>query len=264
MFLKNYTPAKKPIFLVLAFALIASVLTGCAGQKLGQKITTVKYYPECYRPIGDLRRQAEEANKATAAGAVIGAISGAATAYFTSGGNKADIVKGAITGGLTGAGLGYLISDEVQAMDQAERFRTYMQVMEMDASNMKQAVAAAKIADSCYNKQNTNLMKNFKAKRISEAEASERLKEITDGTTEARTILRNYADTSVQLANDYDRVITMEKSRPDRAPNRMINQVTTKKAAIVKETRNYSKVDAALDKTLLRCQENRAIIGSGT
>ncbi|MDR2142043.1 MAG: hypothetical protein LBR11_09695 [Deltaproteobacteria bacterium] len=201
MFFKNFTLLKKPIFLALAFALIASVLTGCADQKLGQKITTVNYYPECYRPIGDLRRQSEEANMVTAAGTVIGAISG----------------------GLTGAGVGYLISDEVQAMEQAERLRTYTRVMEIDASDIKPAMAAVKIANSCYSKRHTNLMKNFKAKRITEAEAIERLKEISDGTTETATILRNYADASVQLANDQDRVSTMEKSRPDRAPNSMIN-----------------------------------------
>ncbi|MDR0549762.1 MAG: hypothetical protein LBI10_10200 [Deltaproteobacteria bacterium] len=240
MIAKILAVAKNQLAFVVGLAVLTSLVTGCAGQKLGKQTVVVKHYPECYRPINDLREAAKKVNQATAAGAIFGAITGAAIAYTSSGGNRADVVKGAVGGALTGAGLGYLISSEVQAMDQAERFRTYVQAMDMDIGNMKQAVAAAKITNGCYKKQYAALTKNYKAGRIPEAEMTERLKEIQDGTNDAITILNNYSEGATTAANTYDQVIAMERERPDRASTALISNLSKKKASQVQTARTIA------------------------
>ncbi|MDR1607981.1 MAG: hypothetical protein LBT38_06195 [Deltaproteobacteria bacterium] len=245
MISKILTTAKKQVAFLLAIALTATLVSGCAGQKLGKQTVVVKHYPECYRPISDLREAAKKVNQATAASAIFGAISGAAIAYGT-GGSKADIAKAAVAGGLTGAGLGYLISSEVQAMDQAERFRTYYQAMDMDISSMKQAVAAAKITSNCYKKQYQLMTKNYKAGRMDQAEMYERLNEIRNGTNDATTILRNYSETSQQLASTFDQVESMERDRPDRASANLIRGVTQKRTNFEREVKNSETLTSAM------------------
>ncbi|MDR1871418.1 MAG: hypothetical protein LBS60_05740 [Deltaproteobacteria bacterium] len=230
MYLKIFSQTRSKIVWTLSFLVAVSLLSGCAGQKLGKQTVVVKHYPECYRPIDDLRQAAKKVNQATAAGAILGAITGAAAGYMESG-NRTGAIKGAVAGGLAGAGLGYLISSEVQAMNQAERFRTYLQVMDQDVGNMKQAVAAAKIANACYNKQYKTLAKNYKAGKIPQEEMNERLNEIKNGSNDAYTILRNYSDNSMTASQTYDQVINMERERPDKPSPAYIRQITQKKSA---------------------------------
>ncbi|MDR2422996.1 MAG: hypothetical protein LBE01_06415 [Deltaproteobacteria bacterium] len=259
MISKIMSLAKKQLALTMGIVLAATVLSGCAGQKLGKQTVVVKHYPQCYRPIGDLREAAKKVNQATAAGAIFGAITGAAIAYSQSGGNKAEIAKGAIAGGLSGAGLGYLISSEVQAMDQAERFRTYIQAMDMDVGNLKQAVAAAKMANNCYDKEYKLLAKNAKAGRVPQPELAERVKEIQDGSNDAMTILKNYSDGSEQAASTYDQVIAMERDRPDKASNTLIRSVTQKKTQHAAQIKDAAKTHDLLARNVERYQSLRDI-----
>jgi hypothetical protein len=260
MISKILSLTRKPLAMALAVVVAAVFASGCAGQKLGKQTVVVKYYPECYRPINDLREAAKKVNQATAAGAIFGAITGAAVAYAESGGNKASIAKGAIAGGLSGAGLGYLISSEVQAMDQVQRFQTYAQAMDMDLGNMKQAVAAAKITNACYDKQYKALVKNVKSGRIPPEEMSERLQEIRDGSNDAYTVLRNYSDGASQTAQTYDQVIAMERERPDRATPQRIRAVTQKKAAFDQQVKSSTSMTAQLEKNLQRYNDSTDII----
>ncbi|MDR1577330.1 MAG: hypothetical protein LBT86_03730 [Deltaproteobacteria bacterium] len=246
MILKILEIAKSQMALILAIALTATLASGCAGQKLGKQTVVVKHYPQCYRPVSDLRKRAEAINKATATSAVVGALTGAAIGYMQGGGKKSDIVKGALSGGLAGAGLGYLISSEVQAMDHAQRFQTYYKAMDMDIGNMKQAVAAAKITAGCYKKEYQNLSRNYKSGRLSDAEMYERLQEIKDGTNDAYKILQNYSEGSSQMASTFDQVIEMESDRPDRASASLIRSVHRKKASYEAEVKSASKMESTL------------------
>jgi uncharacterized membrane protein len=250
MFSDYYKFSKNPVLMFLTVLLVASFLTGCAGQKLGKQTVTVKHYPECYRPITDMRKSAEAVNKATAAGAALGAIAGAAIGYARTGDSKGAI-KGAIVGGLTGAGLGYLVSSEVQSMEQADRFRTYFQAMDMDISNLKQAVAAARIASNCYDKQYQQLAKNYKSGRIGKEEMRERLLEIQQGTNDAYTILKNYSDMAPDVFKTYDEVVQLERTRPDRAASSMVSSLTRKRTEFNTTNKSVSSQLAVMDRRKL-------------
>ncbi|MDR1394598.1 MAG: hypothetical protein LBK52_00305 [Deltaproteobacteria bacterium] len=247
MLSKIYDLAGKQAFWAVSLVIIASLLGGCAGAKLGKQTVVVKHYPECYQPITDMRRAAEAVNKATATGAILGAITGAAIGYAESGHSRGAI-KGAVAGGLAGAGLGYLVSSEVQSMEQADRFRTYFQAMDTDISNLQQAVAAARIASNCYDKQYQQLSRNYKAGRISREEMLERLNEIRSGSNDAMTILRNYNDQAANVANVYDELTRMERDRPDRAAASYINSIGKKKTSYNTQTRSAGNLISLMQK----------------
>ncbi|MDR1086405.1 MAG: hypothetical protein LBP22_16495 [Deltaproteobacteria bacterium] len=247
MFATFISLTQKKLISALAVLVAAALLTGCAGQKLGKQTVTVKHYPECYRPISDLRKSAEAVNKATAAGAVLGAIAGAAIGYAESGNSRGAVI-GAISGGLAGAGLGYLISNEVQSQAMADRFRTYFEAMDMDTANLKQAVAAARIASNCYDKQYQQLNRDYQRGRIGKPEMLERLTEIRQGSEDAYTILKNYADASANTAKTYDELIRIERTRPDRASQAMINTITRKKVAYNTQARTLDSSIALLER----------------
>jgi uncharacterized protein YcfJ len=224
-----------------------ALASGCAGQKLGKQTVKVKHYPDCYQPITDMRNNATKLNhdviKGAVAGAVVGALIGA-----LKGGDAKGAAIGALAGAAVGAATAYLISETVQSKQQAERLKIYNQSLDLDISNLKQAVAAARIADNCYYKQYQQLERDYKAGRVSKAEMLEKLEEIKAGTSDAITILENYRDSTADNQKTYDAILAMETKRDtDRISSSAQSNFKRKKAAQAAEGKSTSNFIAHLD-----------------
>ncbi len=92
---------RKLLVVLLCFMLGVS---GCAS-KYGEQITTVKYYPDCYAPIAELRKSEKNVGNKVIGGAMVGALAGALIGAATTGrasGALAGAAIGAAAGGLTG------------------------------------------------------------------------------------------------------------------------------------------------------------------
>ncbi len=117
---------KKNAFLPALAALLVSaalLLPGCASQ-YGEKITKVNHYPQCYKPIEDLRNEENAVAKSTAAGAATGAVTGAIAGGIATGSWKG-AVAGAAVGGAAGAVAGNAYGKAQQAKRDAAFFAEY-------------------------------------------------------------------------------------------------------------------------------------------
>jgi len=163
---------------------------GCAS-KYGTKTVNVKYYPDCYQPIDQLRKDEDDLRRNTAAGAVMGGFLGAAIGYHKDGGKGA--VIGAAAGAFAGGMSAYLLTDQIQQKNQAERFAAYSQALGQDIKGLENAVAAARLVNKCYENSYKTLSKQYKAGQTSKAEMTDRLKELRDGTNDANNVLAKFA-----------------------------------------------------------------------
>ncbi|MDR1394599.1 MAG: hypothetical protein LBK52_00310 [Deltaproteobacteria bacterium] len=264
MLSKINKPAFRRAVWLMAAAVSVLLFSGCAGQKLGPKTVVVKHYPQCYQSIDVLRKRAEEANKSMAATAIFEGLTNAAEAYIRSGGNTSHALKEGGKGALNAIGLGQLVSSEVQSMAPVERFQTYFQAMDRDTTNLKEAVAAAKKASTCYDQQYKLLARNYKAGRISEAEKDERLKEIRAGSNDAMTILRNYSSLASNAVKTYDELLRMERDRPDRAKSTYLSTIGRKKSSYSVQTKSANDLIAVMEKrTLAYDKLEGSITGQG-
>jgi hypothetical protein len=215
-----------------AVAAMAAVtlLAGCAGSKLGAQTVKVQYYPDCYQPISDLRRDADEMNANVAKGAVGGALLGAIGGLIAGGGDWRYAVAGAAIGAVAGATVSYLVTDDIQTKNQAERFATYKETMDVDYKNLEAAVAAARIAQQCYKREYTKVEKAYSpaGSTMPKEEMIARVTEIRDGSNDAITILTNYSDTAAANIETYDQVVQVERTRKaDRPAASRVRTVTT-------------------------------------
>ncbi|MDR3154492.1 MAG: hypothetical protein LBW85_09575, partial [Deltaproteobacteria bacterium] len=214
------------------------IVTGCAGQKLGKQTVVVKHYPTCYQPVTDMRRNAEQLNESVMKGAVGGAVTGAIAGLITGGGDWRHIAAGAAIGAISGATVSYLVTSETQSKAQAERFAMYTQTIDVDYRNLDQAVAAARITAQCYKQEYKKVERDFKAGRMSKEEMLERVAEIRDGSKDAATILRNYNDVAVANIQTYDEIVKAETTRTADRPSQSTMRRVTTKVATVKKTQS--------------------------
>jgi uncharacterized protein YceK len=169
------------------FLLMGILLSGCASQ-YGQQITSIKYYPECYQPIQDLR-SAEKQFATTVAGSVVaGALIGAIIGGVATG-DVRGAAAGAVVGGAAGGLAGYALAKQRQIKDDNQRLASYLQDIDGDITGLDRVTAAAQVARKCYDTQFAQAIAAFKEGRMSRAELTERVTEINNGSTEASRIL---------------------------------------------------------------------------
>lgn len=218
--------SSRKILAVAVMALFLPLAAGCTSAKHGKQITRVNYYPNCYQPIADLRKDDSNKTRNTVAGGVLGAAVGAAVGYMATGETKGALV-GAAVGGVAGAASGYLISADIQKKSRAERFAAYNSAMDRDLRGMEFAVAAARSSSDCYEKSFKAAQKQYQAKQISKEEFLKRVEEIRSGTTEANNILRAYSAEVEKNQVVYQDVMANEA----RAENRSVPKPKKKAAS---------------------------------
>jgi outer membrane lipoprotein SlyB len=174
---------------ILALGLTVSAAS-CAS-KYGSQTVQVKHYSDCYAPIAQLRKDEATKTSNTVAGAVAGTLIGAVIGYSQDGGRGA--VIGGVSGAIIGGSAAYLITDQIQKKNQAERFAAYSAALEADIQGLSNAVAAAKLVNKCYENSYNTLKRQYKAGQIGKEEMTVRLKELRDGTNDANVVLAKFA-----------------------------------------------------------------------
>jgi uncharacterized protein YcfJ len=223
---------------VAASVILLMAAAGCAGQGLGKQTVVVKHYPQCYEPITTLRQEAKEMNANVAKGAVGGAVAGALAGALT--GKKENILIGAAAGAVVGATVGYIATSELQAKDRATRFATYQKYMDDDYSQLDKAVSSSRVAINCYSDAYKKLTSDYKAGAMPKEEMHERVREIRDGTADAREILVYFRDASANNLQVYADVQRDERARP--ADKGSASQFGAYNRSVAK---NKAKVDEA-------------------
>ncbi|MDR1050278.1 MAG: hypothetical protein LBP95_04200 [Deltaproteobacteria bacterium] len=248
---------KGTVFPIIMAFLAASMLlaAGCGAGKLGQRVTKVEHYPNCYKPIDDLRRDAEQLKKNVLIGAGVGAAAGAAVGAAV-GGDLKSILIGAAIGAVSGAVGTYLVSDSVQEKAAQERLKAYNSTIDAETKNLQTAVQAAGMASNCYNKAYDALKADYQKSKITKDDMLARLKEIRDGNSEALTIMRNYRADATKYQQTFAEVVRQEQARPsDKLSRNQVNQVKRRAAA-------YDKVATDTDQRIARLSRQNEIINS--
>ncbi len=111
--------------------------------------------------------------------------------------------------------------------------------MVADVASMGRVVAAAKVADKCYNDEFQAVLAEFKAGRMTKAEAQERYKEIRAGLQEVSFVLNKCYDDMGKKDAEYQAALTEEYTK---APAKM---PTVKKAKKKKATPASEMTDKA-------------------
>lgn len=172
---------------IIHIVLVTFLVSGCASQ-YGQQITTVKYCPECYQSIQDLRNAEKQFNTTVAGSVVAGAVLGAVIGGIATG-KPQGALAGAVAGGLAGGLAGYALAKQQKIKDDNQRLASYLQDMDGDISGIDRVAAAAQVARKCYDNQFQMALAAFKEGRMNRAELDDRYKEIKSGTMEANQIL---------------------------------------------------------------------------
>jgi uncharacterized protein YcfJ len=233
--------------------LLAFFAVGCGARGLGKQTVVVKHYPQCYEPISTLREEAKQLSARIAQGAVGGALAGALAGALT--GKTENILIGAAAGAVVGASVAYIVTSEVQAKNQEERFATYAQYMDEDYSTLNKAVSSARITANCYSNAYKQLEKDYKAGKMSKEEMKERVTEIRDGTVDAKEILQYYKDASVANIKQFEEVQKAEVARTVDKPNASRTRSYGQKLDKNKEVVTQAEVtDQILDTVLVQSE----------
>lgn len=200
--------------LLLFFCML--ITAGCQSQ-YGAQQTAVHYYPQCYRPVQDLRADENTTANATAGGAAAGAVGGALLGLLLTG--KAEgALAGAVAGGAVGAVGGNAYGkNKAQEQDQ-QKLQGYLAQLGDEAGAMNRASAAARVATKCYNTQFTTAAQDFKKGRISRADFEKRYAEIRSGLQETAFILRTKAENIGANDADFNRALAVETTAPAKSP----------------------------------------------
>ncbi|MDR1578080.1 MAG: hypothetical protein LBT86_07635 [Deltaproteobacteria bacterium] len=224
MIIKILEIVKSQMALFLAIALTTTLASSCAGRKTLPKLMVVKHYPACYRHLDDLRKVDEEIKKDLAyADERMNILK--PIIYAQSDDDKAEALKRAVKRGLTRNVLFLLVTSQVQAMEQNQRFQLYYYVIDTHSDKMEKAAVKVKNSSYCYQIEHKNMAKNYKAGRFGEAEMNERLTEIKGGTSEAQAIIQYYYEGTAMESRTIDELINRENNRPDKANPQYLNQL---------------------------------------
>ncbi len=231
--------------MILIFSFI---LTGCAS-KYGQQTTEVSYYPACYKPVSDLRRDEASVNDSTAGGAVIGALLGALVGGLSTG--KAEgAVFGAAAGGAVGAVSGNVYGTSKAKQRDQEFYREYAGQLDAETIQMSRANAAAKVAAQCYDKEFKKAVAAARAGNISKIELTNRYDEIRSGLEETSRIL-NVTYNNMQAKDaEYTRVMAEETKVYDpvyakNQPKQSTAAVAQRQTEVKKATQSTKKWQAS-------------------
>lgn len=211
---------KRPLLTALV-CLLVSVLTlsGCAS-KYGEQITEVNHYPQCYKPIADLREDENAVAKSTAAGAVGGALLGATIGYLVTG-KASGAAAGAVAGGVAGGVAGNVYGKNQQQKRDAQFLARYAQALDADTSSMTRATAAAQVASKCYNEEFRKVADDYRNRRITRKEFDERYKEIRAGLQEISYVLTMRYDDMTQKDQEYQAALLEDYTKaPAKAPKK--------------------------------------------
>lgn len=197
--------------LLAAFALICFMATGCTS-KYGPQLTTVNYYPQCYQPISELRKDENSAGKSAAVGAGVGVLLGALIGGLATGKAEGALV-GAAAGGATGAVAGHAYGKNQQDKNDQQKVNAYLQQLDGESSSMDRATAAAKVSTQCYDRQFKQAAADFKSGQITRQDFSDRYAEIRTGLEETSRILRLTADRMAEKDDQYQQVLAAEQEQ---------------------------------------------------
>lgn len=237
---------------VSIFALIFVFLltTGCASKIAMPKINA-EYYPQCYAPFKQLAESQDRLQKRTlgitAAGAIAGAVGGAAIGLITSGDWKRALI-GAVAGGISGGLTGYTIAKIHEIKDQQKRMAAYQVSMKADLINATDVEIAALQSLKCYVQEFQQLQKNYAAKLITKEEFTKRYAEIRTGITEIGRITSDSHTMLVQRDAEFRTALygeggiqeplpTVEQRRAAAAQKQHALQAKTAKKTVSKKRR---------------------------
>lgn len=212
----------------VATALLCGLLTaavplgGCAS-KYGTQTTAVNHYPDCYRPIQELRQAEYRPQKTAAGGALVGAGLGALIGYLATGKGSGAAV-GAATGAVVGGAAGGIYGSENQKSDDANMLAQYNTQLDGNITEVNRATAAAKVARQCYERQFTVAANEYKTGRLSREQFNSRYQEVTSGLQEAANILGDANRSSAAVYAEYNRSLEEETARVSRSGSQSSEQ----------------------------------------
>ncbi len=200
--------SKKTSIACILIITISFISTGCAS-KYGAQTTQVAYYPACYAPIEQLRRDETSVNDSTTTGALAGALLGALIGGLSTG--KAEgALAGAAVGGVTGGVAGHMYGTSKAEERDQEFYRQYAGQLDAETAQMSRANASAKISAQCYDKEFKKVVADAKAGTISKIELTNRYEEIRSGLEETSRILKVTYNNMNEKDAQYNAVMTEE------------------------------------------------------
>ena len=220
------------MFLILGLITVAS---GCAS-KYGKQTVDVKYYPDCYKPISEMRKEESRRAANTVAGAIVGGLAGAAIGH-QQGGTEGAII-GAVGGALIGATAANLLTEEFQKKERNERLVAYSQALDQDIQGLDAAVASAKLVNACYANSYKILKAEYQAHKIGKDEMAVRLKELRDGTKDANLVLAKFASGIEENQQYYADIQRVEIQKG--TSSKQLAGVTTKTKQIEQRNKDLS------------------------
>jgi hypothetical protein len=229
------------------FLLPALSLSGCAS-KYGEQTTQVRYYPDCYSPINDLRASEFAVVKSAGAGAAIGAVLGALIGYAATG-KASGAAAGAALGGTAGGGAGAAYGSHKSSQEERAALDEYNARLDGNIREIDRASAAAKVARQCYSRQFTTAASEFKAGHISKDQFNDRYLEVVQGLEETANILGDAGKNGTLLADEYNRALNGRRDagagKPARAEHRASGQTREQATANTKAAAMRSSIAAA-------------------
>lgn len=196
------------VFCVVLLAAALVLPAGCAS-KYGDQMTKVNYYPQCYKPVQQLREDENTVARSTATGAIGGGLLGALI-----GGLATGDVKGALAGAAAGAAAGGVAGNiygkNRQRQNDQQLLAAYNQQLGADAAAMDRQTAAANLAIQCYNHEFDRIVADYKDGKITKQELQDRYSEIRSGLQETSYVLNQRYDSMVRKDAEYQRVLDTE------------------------------------------------------
>lgn len=236
--------------LVLLFVL---TLTGCGKSQYGEQKTTVNYYPQCYTPVAELRKDEHSVAKSTAAGAAGGALLGALIGGLATGKVEGALV-GAVAGGAAGA-VGGNVYGKSQAKKRDDQYKAaYAEQLGSEAQAMDRATAAATVAMQCYDKEFKTAIAQYKSGAITRIELDDRYKEIRSGLEETSFILKSTVDSMAERDAEYQKALAEDFTtvQPKKRQTTQVHQ----QASNWKESRdNLVRTQAELESRLVAYEQ---------
>lgn len=184
------TSARFALYLATASSVL---ITGCASTAPTSKVaasTQAQYYPSCYEPVSHLRSTEGSVQRSAITGAVAGGLIGALAGGLSGGDHAArNAAIGAAGGALVGGAAGYYTERQKQIADDNQRIGSYAADLERNAGEIDRNVGYAQAAQTCYQREFTNLRAARKSQQISDSDGRARLAEIVSGLNETNALL---------------------------------------------------------------------------
>ena len=239
-------------------------MPGCASR-YGSPMTKVNYYPQCYRPVQQLRDDENTVARSTAAGAITGGLLGAIVGGLASGDVKG-AVAGAAVGATAGGVAGNIYGKKQQRTHDQQLLAQYNRQLGAEASAMDRQTAAANVAIQCYNQAFNRLVADYKAGRITKQEPRVHYAEIRGALQETPCVLNQRYDSVVKKGAESQEFPHRKyrKPPPGRAapvPEQPPPQVQTRRTAS-NWKRSVRNVKQTHDKAVKQSENNDATIAS--